>query len=166
MKIYCLQKNIRSDSGISLIEGQLCQIESIYDTCEDALKAALMKIPSTKFAMIFIHDHLITEISIFNIHNQMKRPQPDTISNAQDFIKFKKWLCFPEKRKTDLCIVGVNHKCNGIQTSIVVYVFPQHCPECDYSSEDPVIASRATAMLITAKYQRQNCPNCELNLTM
>ena len=107
----CLKKDIILDSNITIIEGQLIEIESIYATCEEALKAALVEIPAQKYAMIFIHDHSVPETTIFETHAQVNRPEPDMISSSQDFIKFQEWLCVPNKRKTDLCILGVDHKC-------------------------------------------------------
>lgn len=51
--------------------------------------------------------------------------------------------------------------CNGIETEILTYVLPGPCPNCDVSSEDPVIASRATSMQIIAKYKKSSCRHCE-----
>ena len=40
---------------------------------------------------------------------------------------------------------------------MVVHIFPANCPLCGISSADPVIISRAKAMLIMATYQRVKC---------
>merc|ERR1712110_533227 len=117
--------------------------------------------------MICIEAHEnLTEESIINMINYIydgwNRPHPDVIAKPNDYLKYKLWLCNPANRKNDLCIFGIDHKSNGIQTSIVVSVLPQACPECGFPSEDPVIASRATAMLIFAMYLGTTCPNCQL----
>ena len=92
-----------------------------------------------KFAMVFVQDKFFAESLIFDIHSEVKRPQPDMIRNPEDHVKYRKWLCVPKGKKNDLYIFGVNHKSNGIQTSIVVHVLPHNCSQCGFSSEDPVI---------------------------
>ena len=156
----CLQNDIKSSPDTTIIEGRLIKIDKTYSSYCDAIKAALEQIPSQNYAMIFIDADQLDDESLLAIYDQIERPKPDMITKSQEFVKYQKWLCLPQKRKNDLCIFGVKHKSNGIQTDIVVHVLPQNCPMCGFSSEDPVIASRAMAMLIVAMYQRSNCPNC------
>ena len=107
----------------------------------------------------------MTTESIHSIYDGLNRPHPGLITNPKEYFHHKTWLCTPSKRKNDLCIVGdesVDHRSNGIQTSIVISVLPQNCPDCGYTSEDPVISSRATAMLIISMYRRPTCPNCRV----
>ena len=59
-----------------------------------------------------------------------------------------------------MCIVGAQHQCNGIETELVVHIYPANCQFCEISNADPVIISRAKAMLIVATFQRTNCSNC------
>ena len=152
--------NLKVVRETTIIEGRLIKIDKIYSFYCDAIISALEQVPSQNYAMMFIDADQLNDQSLLAIYDQIKRPKPDTISKSQEFVKYQKWLCFPQKRKNDLCIFGVNHKSNGIQTDIVVHVLPENCPMCGFSSEDPVIASRAMAMLIVAMYQRTNCPNC------
>ena len=63
----------------------------------------------------------------------------------------------PEKRSQDVCIVGTQHYCNGIETDVVAHVYPTDCHNCQRSDADPVIISRAKAMLIISTYHRLDC---------
>ena len=56
-----------------------------------------------------------------------------------------------------MCFIGTQHQCNGIETDIVVHVHVANCPMCEISNADPVIISRAKAMLIISTYKRPNC---------
>ena len=56
-----------------------------------------------------------------------------------------------------MCIIGTQHQCNGIETDLVVHIYPEDCPWCEISNADPVIISRAMAMLIISTYQRVQC---------
>ena len=56
-----------------------------------------------------------------------------------------------------MCVIGPYHQCNGIECGMVVHIFPANCPLCGICSADPVIISRAKAMLIMATYQRVKC---------
>ena len=67
------------------------------------------------------------------------------------------WLCESEKRKNDVIMIGTQHQSNGIETELVVHIYVADCPSCGTSNADPVIISRAKAMLILSTYQRQNC---------
>ena len=156
----CLRNEINITQETNIVEGTLIKVEEIFPSYQKALEIALGKIPSQKFSLIFLDTtEEILEACIFSIYDNLKRTYPQMITKVQDYFKYQKWLC-NAKKKNDLFIVGVDHNSNGIQTSIVVYVSPEHCTECGYSSEDPVITSRATAMLIIANFVRSSCPNC------
>ena len=58
-----------------------------------------------------------------------------------------------------MCFIGPYHQCNGVECELVVHIYPANCPWCGICSADPVIVSRAKAMLIMATYQRVKC-NC------
>jgi len=106
-------------------------------------------------------DFEIISEKMTEVYNSMKRPQPLMFKECPDSLK-KLWLCDPKSRKNDLCITGVSlHRCNGSQTEILTYVLPEPCPNCDISSEDPVIDTRATSMQIIAKYKISSCSHCE-----
>ena len=89
------------------------------------------------------------------------REEPIELKESVNYEKYQKWLCQPQTRKNDLIFLGTKHNCNGIQTEIVIHVLPEPCILCDHSSEDPVIASRATARFIMVFYERLTCPQCE-----
>ena len=55
----------------------------------------------------------------------------------------------------------MDRKINGIETDIVIHIFPEKCPSCLISSDDPVIISRAKAMLVVATYRRSNHSICK-----
>ena len=69
----------------------------------------------------------------------------------------KNWLCDPQTRKNDLCVIGKNHQCNGIEVEVVIHIIPADCPLCSISNADPVIISRAKAMVIVSTYKRLYC---------
>ena len=51
---------------------------------------------------------------------------------------------------------------HGIETNIVVHVYPENCPECGICFEDPVIISRSTAFLAMSKYRcAMPCFHCQ-----
>ena len=114
--------------------------------------------------MIYIDDETKCETTLENIKKSFgDRSEPCIFSGSKsvDSLNIQKWLCEPSKRCNDLCIVTMKHNSNGLETKVVVYILPAACEECGHSNEDPVIASRATAMLIVARYKRSNCPNCQ-----
>ena len=138
-------------------------INNVHDSCFDALKAVLGQIPSQKFVMLILDLEDISENTverITEVYNSMKRPDPLMFKGIPNSLK-KLWLCDPKSRKNDMCITEMQHRCNGIETEILTYVLPGPCPNCDVSSEDPVIASRATSMQIIAKYKKSSCRHCE-----
>ena len=147
----------------NLVQGQVIEIEDVHPSYLDAVQAATEKIPKPMSALIFIDVSQIADFDPEKIHTAfVERKQPILIRRSQEFslVNAQKWLCEPQTRKTDLCIIGKNHRSNGIQTEIVIHVLPESCPDCKHSDEDPVVASRATAMFIYAHYQRLDCPNC------
>ena len=56
-------------------------------------------------------------------------------------------------------------KTGCLETKVVLYILPKECEDCCHSNIDPVIVSRATAMLIVARYERSHCPNCTQDST-
>ena len=147
----------------NIVQGQVIAIEYVHSSILDALQATIEKIPKPMSALIYIDDRQIADFAPMTIHSAFAgRKQPIMIQRSQEFSigNAQKWLCEPQTRKNDLCIIGKNHRSNGIQTEIVIHVLPESCPDCEHSDEDPVVASRATALFIYAKYQRSDCPNC------
>ena len=147
----------------NIVQGQVIAIEYVHSSILDALQATIEKIPKPMSALIYIDDRQIADFAPMTIHSAFAgRKQPFVIQRSQEFSigNAQKWLCEPQTRKNDLCIIGKNHRSNGIQTEIVIHVLPESCPDCEHSDEDPVVASRATALFIYAKYQRSDCPNC------
>ena len=71
--------------------------------------------------------------------------------------QLQNWLCEPLKRENDIIMIGTQHQCNGIETELVVHIYVANCPSCGTSNADPVIISRAKAMLILSTYQRKIC---------
>ena len=151
-----LQNPISSTPDTNIVKGQVIEISNINSSVEEALQEALTIIPPNEFALTVIDNTQITDESIEKLEDffqseQVGRPTPEIYSKSND-CQLKQWFGEPEKRENDLCIVGTNHRCQGIQTRIVIHIIPQHCPDCGHSNKDPIIASRATAMYIIAKY--------------
>ena len=69
----------------------------------------------------------------------------------------KNWLSDPQTRKNDVCIIGKDHHCNGIEVEVVVHIIPADCPLCGISNADPVVISRAKAIVIVSTYKRLHC---------
>ena len=143
-------------SATNMAQGQLNEIEIIYETPEEALRAAIEKIPHGKYALFFLDNY--EELGTESILNQFSdRPTPVIFTGQEQAGHFQNWLCEPEKRKNDIIMIGTQHQSNGIETELVVHVYVANCPSCITSNADPVIISRAKAMLILSTYQRQNC---------
>jgi hypothetical protein len=140
----------------NMAHGQLYEIGIIHQTPKEALRAATEKIPHGKYALFFIdnYEELGTE-SILNAFSD--RPTPVIFTGQEQAGHFQNWLCEPEKRKNDVIMIGTQHQSNGIETELVVHIYVAICPSCGTSNADPVIISRAKAMLILSTYQRQNC---------
>ena len=140
----------KSGSASNMVDGQLIQIEGEFVCCVDALSAVITKIPSQKSALFFIDNREMSEDPFETIDKAFsKRPVPRIFTGSEKTFHLKNWLVQPKRRVADMCIIGKNHQCNGIETEIVVHVYPSDCPYCGISHADPVIISRATAMLIT-----------------
>ena len=136
-----------------MVEGQLVKIEKVGLTQKDALVAGIQNVPHGKYALFFIDG-----IGLESIKEAFfDRPIPKIFTGKEDNYHLKEWLCEPQRRKTDMCIIGLQHQCNGIETDLVVHVYVADCPMCDISNADPVIISRAKAMLILSTYQRLQC---------
>ena len=139
-----------SGSASNVVDGQLIQIEEEFKSCLDALCAVITKLPSQKSACFFIDDREMSEDPFETIDEAFsKRPVPTIFTGSEKTFHLKNWLCQPKRRVADMCIIGKNHQCNGIETEIVVHVYPSDCPCCSISHADPVIISRATAMLVS-----------------
>ena len=146
-----------------MAQGQLNEIEIIHHTPEEALRAAIEKIPYGKYALFFIDNYKkIGTESILDAFSD--RPTPVIFTGQEQAGHFQNWLCEPEKRKNDVIMIGAQHQSNGIETELVVHIYVADCSSCGTSNADPVIISRAKAMLILATYQRQNCTVLECGL--
>ena len=140
---------------INIPDGQVIKINNFSFLC--ALKAAIEQIPDLTFALLFIDNS-----SIPNLYGKIKeafssRQEPCIFKGAKDTLILKNWLCDPKGRKNDVCIIGRDHQCNGIEVETVVHILPADCPSCGISNSDPVIVSRAKAMVIVSTYQRLHC---------
>ena len=146
---------------INIIEGQLFILNEVHDTCLDAIEAALAHVPTDDFAMIFVNTTGIRDPPLKDFKKAfMSREDPIVFTGSFDEVIFRNWLCYPRSRGSDLFLVDINSKINGIETDIVVYVFPEKCKFCQVSNEDPVIISRAKAMLIVSTYTRSTHSTC------
>ena len=97
--------------------------------------------------------------SIYDIIQEtfLFRENPQILGGNEDNYILKKWLCDQQSRRSDICIVGTDHYFNGVDVNVVVHVLPADCPLCGLSNTNPVIITRAKAVLILAKYQRLDC---------
>ena len=146
-----------SKEATNMPEGQLVDTKMVHATSLDALQASAEKIPIGKYALFFI-DKTISQYEIENIIKEIcNRPLPMIFTGKEGTTTLKDWLCEPQRRKNDMCIIGTQHQCNGIETDIVIHVHVANCPMCGISNADPVIISRAKAMLIISTYKRPNC---------
>ena len=156
-----LDRVLRSQINIlknatNMAQGQLNEIDFIYQTPEEALRAAIEKIPHGKYALFFIDNY--EELGIQGILDALSdRPTPVIFTGQEQAGQLQDWLCEPEKRKNDVIMIGNQHQSNGIETELVVHIYVAKCPSCGTSNDDPVIISRAKAMLILATYQRNYC---------
>ena len=156
-------------SDLNIVNGQLTDIRKSNLSFEEAFKASIDEIPHGRYALIFVDDREMNENvteAIKEIHHSRKMPH--VLSGNEITSNVKKWLCEPQSRENDMCIIGTDHQCNGIETEIVVHIYPKDCPWCGISNADPVIISRAKALLIVSTYQRLQCSCgwtlCEENL--
>ena len=142
----------------NMVTGQLIVIKRIHTSPEDALSASRPELPVGKHALFFIDDKTIGEDKINEAFKN--GPMPILFTGKEDTNELKNWLCTPEQRIRDMCILGTDHQCNGIETDIVVHVYVADCPVCQISNADPVVISRAKAMLILSTYVRLTCSCC------
>ena len=124
----------------------------------EALNYSLDKVPYGKYALVFVDDRDVTGSVLHELYNSFhQRKKPQIFTGTEETANLKKWLREPKERENDFCIVGTQHQCNGIETDIVIHIYPEDCPLCGISSADPVIISRAMALLIVSTYQRVQC---------
>ena len=155
---YGILRSPIEKANTNLVEGQLIKIDKNHHSCEDALEAALLEIPYGKYALIFVDDRDILEASQDNLKRAFSsRQEPLIFEGIEEKLELRKWLSEPSKRECDVCIVGAQHQSNGIETELVIHVYPADCPSCEISNADPVIISRAKAMFVVATYQRLQC---------
>ena len=148
-----------SRATTNLVEGEFIKITTVEAACTNALVTALQKIPFEKKALVFL-DTEEDPTTIKKAFSTTNRKTPKIFTGTEETSHLKKWLCEPQKRKFDMCMIGAQHQCNGIETEVVVHVYPANCQFCGISNADPVIISRTKAMLIVATYQRTNCSSC------
>ena len=121
----------------------------------------MLNIPYGKLGLFFVDNREIrsgSETIIETIKSTFsERGDAHIFTGSESTPLLKDWLWEPKKRLNDMVIIGPQHQCNGIETEIVVHIYPADCPWCGISNADPVIISRATAMLILATYPRFQC---------
>ena len=148
----------------NIVDGQLVRIENIHDSYQNALALTINEIPFGKSGLFFIDNKEIRESEedvIKTVESTFSSRQvPSIFTGTEPTRILKNWLCEPKRRSNDMVIIGANHQCNGIESEIVIHIYPSNCPLCGISYADPVIISRATAMLIMATYQRLKCKKC------
>ena len=142
-------------------------IEKRDVSCYSAFKAAKKEmIPFGKSGLLFIDNSQIFgnfRVIIESIYADLSKTNPQMGKNPIIFEGnhdpgiLKTWFGDPKNRDNDICILGTQNRYNGVETEVVVHVYPKDCPSCGKSDADPVIISRATAMLILSTYQRLSC---------
>ena len=144
-----------------LVGGTLIRIEKGDVSCYNAFKAALQAmIPFGKSGLLFIDNRQIMgnfRVIIELVYADLSRKIPIIFEENYNPCVLKKWFEDPQNRDQDICILGTQNRYNGIETEMVVHVYPKDCPSCGLSDADPVIISRSTAMLILSTYQRLSC---------
>jgi hypothetical protein len=154
--------DISQDLDNNITEGQLIIIDDIFESVNDAIAAGIARIPKENFALVFVNVTGLKQSMSLDMKKAFSsRNDPIIFTELIDEKVFKEWLCQPGNRESDVCLVGMVTKSNGIETDIVVHVIPSKCSFCKVSSEDPVIISRAKAMLIVATYQKITCSKCK-----
>jgi hypothetical protein len=138
-------------------DGQVIKINNSQLSFLCAFNAAIEKIPALTFALFFIDNSSILNLDGSIEEAFLSRQEPYVFKSINGTHMLKNWLCDPKSRKNDVCIIGRDHQCNGIEVEIVVHILPADCPSCGISNSDPVIVSRAKAMVITSTYQRSQC---------
>ena len=138
-------------------DGQVIKINNSQLSFLCAFKAAIERIPDLTFAIFFIDNSSMPNLDGTIEEAFSSRMKPCIFKGTTDTHMLKNWLCDPKGRKNDVCIIGRDHHCNGIEVEIVVHILPADCPSCGISNSDPVIVSRAKAMVIVSTYQRLHC---------
>ena len=142
-----------------MTDGQLIIVTNQHESAQEALIESIKQIPHGKQALFFLDDENISKNHSKSVLEAFSsRPIPIIPKESGEMFKFQVWLCKPEERERDVCIIGAQHHCNGIETDVVVHVYVADCPLCGISNTDPVILSRAKAMLIISTYKRLECP--------
>ena len=145
----------------NMVEGHLIEIKRVHASPKDALCASQLEVPVGKHALFFIDNKTIIENGDEKIKEAFTNgPMPILFTGKEDTSELKDWLCHPEKRVRHMCILGTDHHCNGIETDLVVHIYVADCPVCQISNADPVVISRAKAMLILSTYARLKCSCC------
>ena len=145
--------------GTNMADGQLIKINVQHESPQEALIESIKQIPHGKHALFFLdNENMSKNYSESVLEAFSTRPMPIIPKESGEMGKFQIWLCESEKRDRDVCIIGTQHGCNGIETDVVVHVYVADCPLCGISNTDPVILSRAKAMLIISTYKRLECP--------
>ena len=142
---------------INIPDGHVIKINNSQLSFLHACKAAIERIPDLTFAMFFIDNSSRPNLDSTIEEAFASRTKPCIFKGTKDTHMLKNWLCDPKSRKNDACIIGRDHQCNGIEVEIVVHILPADCPSCEISNSDPVIVSRAKAMVIVSTYQRLHC---------
>ena len=142
-----------------MTDGQLIIVTNQHESAQEALVESIKQIPHGKQALFFLDDENMSKNHSKSVLEAFSsRPIPIIPKQCGEMYEFQVWLCKPEKRERDVCIIGAQHHCNGIETDVVVHVYVADCPLCGISNTDPVILSRAKAMLIISTYKRLECP--------
>ena len=142
-----------------MTDGQLIIVTNQHESAQEALIESIKQIPHGKQALFFLDDENISKNHSKSVLEAFSaRPIPIIPKESGEMFKFQVWLCKPEERERDVCIIGAQHHCNGIETDVVVHIYVADCPMCGISNIDPVILSRSKAMLILSTYKRLECP--------
>ena len=142
-----------------MTDGQLIIVTNQHESAQEALIESIKQIPHGKQALFFLDDENMTKNQSKSVLEAFSsRPIPIIPKERGEMCEFQVWLCKPEERERDVCIIGAQHHCNGIETDVVVHIYVADCPMCGISNIDPVILSRSKAMLILSTYKRLECP--------
>ena len=94
----------------------------------------MLKIPYGKLGLFFVDNREIrsgSETIIETIKSTFsERGDAHIFTGSESTPLLKDWLWDPKKRLNDMVIIGPQHQCNGIETEIVVHIYPADCPWC------------------------------------
>ena len=113
---------------------------------------------------------------VLNTFAKKSRKSPLLIS-SENFHEdvLKKWLCLIESRESDCVVINNGSglfqsgsiECNGIETDIVVQVHSVcESGECENSTLNPVVSTRAKAKLVITKFYTPECQKCGYNRSL